>query len=114
MIVVLGVAAVTGTAGYVAGRRRRRRDERDKNRAECEGCTHNFAYHDDGGKCTLEVERTLYKGGSRRGKEWVPCGCRQYVGSVPADRLLAAFTRDLPDLNPPSPKPENKKPDTKK
>lgn len=111
MIVIAGVAAVSATSGYVAGRRRQQRE--DLRPAACDGCDHNFSFHDDGGMCMQQVERTLYGvAGGKLGMRWVRCGCQQYTGPIPTDRLLSTFTRDLPPLSTPQvPKPDGDAPE---
>lgn len=59
--------------------------------AVCEGCGHSLSYHEDD-TCHAEEKRSLYsKSGSYKGKHYVRCQCRRYVGHVPAERMLASF-----------------------
>lgn len=109
MIVTAGVAAVSATSGYIAGRRRRQREDRGP---DCEGCDHNFSFHEEGGVCMRQVERTLYGvAGSKLGTRWVRCDCRQYTGPIPADRILSTFTHDLPPLSAPPTNPDGDAPE---
>lgn len=96
MIVAIGIAIVSGTIGYIGGRRHRKTHVPAL--AVCEGCEHGLSFHDDDGACRAETARTRYDSiGSKTGKVWVPCNCRKYVGPVPAERMLASFTLPPPD-----------------
>lgn len=60
--------------GHLNGRRRQLSAAP---RSVCEGCDHGLSYHLDGVRCHG-------MGGQ--------CSCQQYVGPIPADRMLASFT----------------------
>jgi hypothetical protein len=78
----LAVGAVVLAVGYVFGRfspTRRRVQQPKASDAVCD-CKHSLAYHDMDG-CHVSAERDKYSSlGDWRGKEYVPCECKQYTG----------------------------------
>ena len=79
---------IAGSAGgFTAGRR-----QRHNPKAICEGCAHGLSYHDSGGLCHATHQQAEWADGSLNRYIYVQCTCQQYVGPVPADRMLASFT----------------------
>lgn len=105
MIVAAVLLACSAAGGFSLGRRRRRRDD-GAEQPICT-CTHGLAFHDpDTNKChgTVNGRASEWSGLTGRPIAWyqVPCQCRQYVGPIPADRMLSAFSvRHDPDLRNP-------------
>jgi hypothetical protein len=96
------IALVSLGIGHLNGRRTRKRVGPAP--AECDGCHHGLSYHNDGGKCHGTHRRIKYSsGGSNLGWHDVPCTCQQYVGPVPADRMLASFLGPAAQTMPPTP-----------
>jgi hypothetical protein len=87
------IALVSLGIGHLTGRRRRTAtSDASTPRSICEGCGHGLSYHNDGQKCHGTDRRTKYSNdGSNLGQHDFPCTCQQYVGQIPADRLLATF-----------------------
>lgn len=101
MLIIVGVALVSGGAGVRIGRRRAGKQPKPK----CT-CGHSLAFHDpDTHRC-----HGLMNGNPVRfdtfndptAWEKVPCGCRQYVGPVPADQMLTSFVYPkMPEIDKP-------------
>jgi hypothetical protein len=55
------------------------------------GCEHPLALHDrDTHECHGQTDRPHYmEDGSRNGREWVDCTCRQYDGPKPIEDMFA-------------------------
>lgn len=88
------VGSALFVAGLVTGRVARRRGTPlgDPTAATCDGCAHSLTYHNTDGTCSQQIKRRHYNlNGDRSGHKWVQCGCRQYVGPIPAERMLASF-----------------------
>ncbi|MBW4719877.1 hypothetical protein [Saccharothrix obliqua] len=79
------IALVGFGLGHLTGRRRSARLGPPP--AVCEGCRHALSFHDEHGGCHATTKaRNKYVGGFT-----APCACRQYVGEIPAERVLASF-----------------------
>ena len=103
LIVGAGIAASSFIAGRVSKRRHKQHESASvaASPAIC-GCQHELSFHDpktnechgrvDGDPIAFDRYRepTAYKR--------VRCSCRQYVGPVPADQILASF--NLPQAIP--------------
>lgn len=95
--VTLAVGAGILAVGWVAGRITRRRPKTRQPRPNTCDCGHLYAMHDrTTGTCAADIERVLYdEEGSANGFQWVPCRCKQYVGTIPID----ITTLDLPGFH---------------
>ncbi|MEV0678214.1 hypothetical protein AB0I60_17035 [Actinosynnema sp. NPDC050436] len=86
LIVGAAIALVAFGLGTLTGRRRR--EPPALPRATCDGCEHGLSFHDERGRCHAKTRtKSAYVGAHD-----VPCTCVQYVGEIPADRVLASFT----------------------
>lgn len=69
----------------------------------CEGCTHGLSFHDPHtNQCHGKAhDKPLHYDGFGNPTAWrtKQCTCRQYVGPVPADRMISSF--QLPSSQPP-------------
>ncbi len=90
------IALVGFGLGHLTGRRQRTPLGRPP--TVCEGCKHGLSYHDEHGKCHATTrDRSPYVGAHT-----VPCTCVQYVGEIPAERILASFpSPTLPPVDKP-------------
>ncbi|MEU4801851.1 hypothetical protein [Actinosynnema sp. NPDC023587] len=88
--VTLIVGAAIALAGFGLGHLtgHRRREPFEPRPAICEGCRHGLSFHDENGRCHGITKSTNKYLGSHD----VQCTCVQYVGEIPADRVLASFT----------------------
>lgn len=102
--------ALIAAVAYVAGRIGKRRSHpRQPPTSACEGCGHGLSYHDQHGACHDQAKRNKYNSiGDWVGHEYVKCTCQNYVGHIPADRVLNSFK--IPSLMPTEqvPSEENK------
>ncbi|CCH34813.1 hypothetical protein ABZ816_19815 [Actinosynnema sp. NPDC047251] len=91
--VTLIAGAVIAMAAFGLGNLTgRRRTPTGPPRAICEGCEHGLSFHDEHGKCHGTTKaRAKYVG-----EHTTPCTCVQYVGEIPAERILASFTPPRP------------------
>lgn len=89
LLIGAGILLTGGMIGNIAGRRRVKAAGPPK--AKCEGCDHNLSFHDES-RCHGHTKRDVYDDGEWIGTDYVPCTCQQYVGPIPADRMLASFT----------------------
>jgi hypothetical protein len=86
--------AVVLLVGIGIGRISRRKDRASTGSpaAVCEGCEHGLSFHDEKNRCRSKVARNRYDSiGGHTGKEYVDCTCRQYIGPIPAERMIANF-----------------------
>lgn len=108
LVVGAGIMTFGLSAGYVTGRvAQRRKRSQESPKAICEGCGDGLSYHSDDDGCHALHTRTLYDSiGNNIGKEHYRCTCQQYVGHLPADRMLATFLPP-PAIQAPAPRPDD-------
>jgi hypothetical protein len=94
MIVAAGIAFVFGSAGIGIGLRRRRPPATSD--APICTCKHGLAFHDPKTNIchgTNNGRPTVYSDLASRPIAWeqIPCTCRQYIGPIPAEQILANY-----------------------
>lgn len=99
MLVAVGIAASSFGAGRLSRRRRQAAAALDPSEPICR-CRHSLAFHDPKtGECHAMVndQPTVFNSIDRP-IAWskAQCQCRQYVGPVSPEQLLASFTSPLP------------------
>jgi hypothetical protein len=110
-------AAAIAAAAFLAGRRSRRSASLPKDKKPTCTCTHSLAFHDPtSAQCHARVAGDpLHFDGLNRPIAWnkVQCTCRQYIGPIPPEQILASFLHvpALPDTStssaPPLPAHDN-------
>jgi hypothetical protein len=113
MLIVIGVALASGGVGARIGWRRARKDEI---KPVCK-CRHSLAFHDpETGRChgMMRGDPAAYDGFNNVTAYYqIPCTCRQYIGPLPPEQLLAAFNYGSTRTVSPSPaQPEQDGTDT--
>jgi hypothetical protein len=95
MLIAAGIAVVFYAAGRSVPLRRRSTPPGADPGAPLCSCTHGLAYHDPTtGVCHAQVKdqpTVLNRHETPIAWSMVQCSCRQYVGPVPTEQLLAYF-----------------------
>jgi hypothetical protein len=101
----VGLTAAIFAAGWVAGRRSRRKAGPKSPPLPWCMCQHHYGAHDpQTGRCTSQhTERLQERPGGSYGDVWVDCSCRRYVGPQPVEQYWVPPAADMSIVTAPLP-----------